>query len=174
MKTRKIPISACRMLAAVTGFGDNGAGAKTAPFRMVARSSEPVNPMWCECGIVHDMSGMKVNKNRLSIDYNHDEIIGYCNRWDTSTGELVANGVIHSVIDGDRAQEVILRGQGDPANGIETAAPTRRPITYSDPLIEEIPEGFTTTVNGRSFNGPLYVIREWAASWYRCCSVWHG
>lgn len=165
-ETKQIPRYALS-LKATAELGDNGANAKTAPFRMVARSNEAVLTPWTGWTI-HDFAGMQTKRNRLNIDYVHDEIVGYANKWDTSTNELVASGVIHSVVEGDRAQEIILRGRGDLANGIEPQ-PYEASISFDDMVIETIPEGFSVTVNGKSFAGPLSVIREWTLRGIAVC-----
>jgi hypothetical protein len=166
MEVRKIPSQALSLSGAAE-LVSNGSKARTAKFKMVARSNAPVNNPWLG-PLIHDYLGMQTTKNRLTIDYDHDKVIGYANHWDTDTGELVASGVINSVIDGDVAQEVILRGRGDPANGIDPQ-PYEASITYSDASVEMVPEGFSVTVNGKLFDGPIGVVREWSLRGIAVC-----
>jgi hypothetical protein len=128
---------------------------KTAKIKMLARTGEPINhPYWGN--IVHDLNGMKLHKNRLSIDYNHnpDEIIGYLNKFDISTGDLVASGALTPFEEKDRASELIFKmGEG---------VPYEASINFADSMVlEDIDEGMAVNVNGRQMNGPLTVVREW-------------
>ncbi len=162
MEVRKIPSQALS-LSGSTKLEFNGANAKTAKFRMVARSNEPVDNPWYDFPIIHDFAGMKTTKKRLTIDYDHDKTIGYANHWSTADNQLTAEGVIHSYRDGDMAQEVIYWAKGDseadpPVDPLEYEAS----ITYSDAVVEKIPEGFSTVVNGKLFNGEIGVVREWS------------
>src|SRR5258707_14202728 len=72
----------------------NGDGAKTAKVTVVARTGDAVSsPYWGT--FVHDFAGM-TSKPKIPLDYNHDcdDSIGYLNKFDTSTGDLVCSGLI--------------------------------------------------------------------------------
>jgi len=160
---KSVPKSALQFRFGTCEFGDNGPDAKTVPFSMVARTGDPITH-WYWDRVVHDMNGMQIHKSRLPIDYVHDEteILGYANHFDTSSGDLIANGVIQSYKEGDRAGEVIFRGR----NG----QPYEASITHDDDIvIEELPEGAMTEVNGRQVQGPLTIIRQWALRGIAVC-----
>jgi len=156
---RSVPRKALTMLAPFE-LASNGDGAKTAKFSMVARTGEPAQHPYFGW-FVNDMAGMQLHKPRITIDYNHDETVGYANRFDTSSGDLIASGVIRSVVPGDAADRIIKRSQPDPENEIE-AQPYEASITFDGDIIaEEIPEGYTATVNGRQIVGPMLILRQW-------------
>ncbi len=160
MEIKQVPSNAFMLKAAGVSLGDNGANSKTAPFHMVALSGQPIDTPWFGT-VIYDLSGMTLNKSRLPIDYLHNKetIIGYANKFDFSGGQLKADGVIHSVRPGDMAEEVIIRGKGDPENGIEPQ-PYEASVETCIDTIEEIPEGYTVTVNEQSYQGPISVIRN--------------
>jgi len=152
---RQIPQEALQFTVGECEFGDNGAEAKTAPFKMNARTGDAINH-WFWGRLVHDNDGMQTHKGRVTIDYNHeaDEVLGYANKLSIEEGDLIAKGVIQSYKEGDRAGEVIFRGkQGQPYEAS---------ISHDgDVLLEDVPEGFTAQVNGRDIEGPAVVVREW-------------
>jgi hypothetical protein len=134
-------------------FTSNGEGAKTAKFEMVARTGDPINHhFWGK--LIHDNDGCSLHKNRVKIDYNHKETIGFANKINVENGDLKAKGVIQSVKSGDRAEEVILRGQA--------GQPYEASIAHDQNIVlEEVKEGFTATANGRDVEGPALIVREW-------------
>lgn len=157
MTTREktVPRAAMRLNVGEFELRSNGETAKTAPIRMVARTGDPIEH-WYWGKIVHDLSGMKLHKPRLTIDYCHDdsEIMGYLNKFDNSSGYLVASGALVPYKDNDRATEVIFKaGQG---------VPYEASIDFAGPIsLEEVPEGYSTKVNGRDFSGPGVIVRQW-------------
>lgn len=129
----------------------NGENAKTAKVKLVARSSEPIfDP---SLGMfVNDFSGMRT-KSRIYLDWEHGTENGYLNHFDVSSGELVCSGVL--VITDDASRQL--------AEKMAAGVPYQASIEFSadEGLIEYVPDGATTTVNGRSLSGPLMVVREW-------------
>ena len=140
-------------------LADNGDDAKTAPFSMVARTGDSISH-WFWGDVVHDLSGMHIGNggNRISIDYNHDpkEIVGYANRFDTESGDLKVSGALVPTKYNNRASEIVeLQKAG---------VPYQSSINFGGgdkTVIEQIPEGSTQEINGRTFAGPITVIREW-------------
>lgn len=129
--------------------------AKTAPFRMVARSGQPINHhVWGR--IVHDNSGAQ-HKSRIPIDFNHDanEIIGYANHFNvTEDGDLEVRGALVPYKDSDRATEILSKA----ASGI----PWEASINFAgDMSVETYDETETVEVNGHEFTGPITVVRDW-------------
>jgi len=153
-ETKKVPAQMCRMTAEAQ-FGDNGPDSKTVPIQMLARSGKPLSH-WFWGDIVHDMSGMRMHKARLPIDYVHnsDEVIGYLNHFSTEAGDLSCSGALTPFKDGDRAAEVIYKGR----NGV----PWEASIDWSgEAVIEELSEGESAVVNGAEVVGPMSIVREW-------------
>ena len=152
----KIPANACTLVVGEFELGDNGDNAKSAPFKMQARSGKAIeHPYWGR--IVHDLAGMKTHKPRLPIDYVHDakEIIGYLNHFDIASGDLIASGALVPFKDNDRATEIVHK--------LKEGVPYEASINFGGDgiKIEEVPEGFVTQVNGYELEGPAVVVREW-------------
>lgn len=159
-----VPSQACRFAADVE-VGTNGDGAKTAPITIVARTGDPVNNYWWGA-IVHDLDGMTVAKPRIPLDYCHDddEVIGYANRFDTSTGDLVASGALvpYSADPEDKAAEVLYKSQ----NGI----PYQASIFFDGPLVlEDVGPGAVSSANGRQVAGPATIVRQWTLRGIAIC-----
>lgn len=156
-ETRTIPATACRCVVGPFELGDNGEGAKSAPFRMVARSGDAIDHWWWG-RVVHDLDGMRLpSRNRVAIDYVHDEnqIVGYANKFDTSTGNLEASGSLTPYDDDDRASEIVHKAK--------QGVPYEASINFGGDgiKIEEYEAGDQIEVNGRKFSGPITVVREW-------------
>ena len=158
---RKVPKRALSF-AAEAKISSNGDDAKTAPIEILARSSKPIWH-WYWGNIVHDMSGMRTNKDRIALDYCHDpgDVIGFGNKFDTTTGDLVISGALTPFKKEDRAEEILHKhGLGVPYEGS---------IFFGeDAKLEQIMEGVSVTVNGETLEGPLLVVREWTL---RGCAV---
>lgn len=154
-KTEQVPAAALRFVVGDVELGDNGEGAKTAPFRMVARSGQPIEH-WYWGNVVHDLSGMR-HRGRVPIDYAHDEsqVIGYANKFSTESGDLVVSGALVPYKDDDTASRVVHLAK----NGV----PFEASINFGGDgiAIERVDEGQSTQVNGYEFSGPGVVVREW-------------
>ena len=155
-KYEDIPASACTF-GAELHLGDNGDGASTAPVRMLARSSKPIEH-WFWGNVVHDTSGFSLNgRKRLSIDADHDpsQAIGYANRFEVEPDGLYMSGSIISHFEQDRADKIMR----DMKSGI----PYEASINFGGDgiKVEEVREGESASVNGYEFAGPGVIIREW-------------
>lgn len=163
---KKVPIAALRFAADVE-IGAGGDGASTKPVRIMARSADPVDHWWWG-RIVHDMSGMSLSKDRLSLDYCHDpsEILGFADKFDVSSGALVASGAMTPFKDGDRASEVLFKS----AQGV----PYEASIFFDQDsiVLESVPQGMAVEVNGKPFEGPGVVARHWTLRGIAICP--HG
>lgn len=160
---RQVPASALNLTVGEFELGDNGDGAKSAPFRMVARSGRSIYH-WYWGRVVHDLDGMQLGKSRVPIDYAHNdgEILGYANRFDTSERDLVATGALVPFKDSDRATEVIHKAKA--------GVPYEASINFAAPIkLQELREGESTEVNGFEFSGPGVVIREWTLRGIAVC-----
>lgn len=152
---RQVPVGALRFVVGDFDLGDNGDNAKTAPFRMVARSGQPIDH-WYWGRIVHDLSGVK-HKNRIPIDYAHDdkEVIGYANHFESESGDLVVTGALVPYKDSDRASEIVHK--------FKAGVPYEASINFGgDGLqVQNVAEGETSEVNGYQFSGPGVIVRNW-------------
>lgn len=162
---KKIPAHALRFSASLE-FGkrlefaaDSGEPAKglaPVPVTLRARSADVVNHWWFG-RTVHDFSGMKTSGPTLPLDYCHhcDEVVGFSDKQDVTSGELVMSGQLVPFTATDRASEVLHKG--------ENKVPYQASITF-DPgslVIEEVPSGMSASVNGNIMEGPLTIFRQW-------------
>ncbi len=164
MQLKTVPAKACQF-AAELQVRANSDESKTAPITLVARSGEAVCH-WYWGNVVHDLGGMTVAKPRIPLDYCHDddEVIGYANKFDTSTGELVATGALipYSPDPDDKATEIIYKAQ--------EGVPYEASILFDGPLVVEVvSENATTFVNGEQMSGPITVIRQWTLRGIAVC-----
>ena len=151
-----VPKAACMFAGGQVEIGDNGHGAKSAPIKLKARSGDPIDH-WYWGKVIHDLAGMRVHKARLTVDYAHNdnEVLGYLNHFDVSGGDLVASGALTPWREDDRASEVMFK--------MREGVPYEASIFFGGNgiKIEEVAEGFVQQVNGRTFEGPGIIIREW-------------
>lgn len=151
-----IPAGACVLTVGEFELGDNGENAKTAPVRLVARSGKPIEH-WFWGKVIHDLSGMHLHKPRLPIDYVHDskEVIGYLNKFDASSGDLVTSGALVPFKDSDRATEILHK--------MKAGVPYEASINFGGDgiKVQEIGDGEVAEVNGAQFDGPGVIVREW-------------
>ena len=149
-----IPANACTF-AAELEIGDNGEDAKTAPIRMLARSSKPIEHYYWG-NVVHDISGFNLNgKNRLPIDFDHDtgQAIGFANRFEQTPEGLVMSGTIVSH-GGDRAEKIM--------KDMRAGIPYEASINFGGDgiRVEDVPAGTTAQVNGYEFTDGC-IVRNW-------------
>jgi hypothetical protein len=155
-KQKSVPAAALQFSIGHFELGTNGSSAKSAPFKMVARSGQPIEH-WFWGNVVHDLGGMKLAKSRVAIDYAHDpkEVIGYANHFESDSGDLVVSGALVPFKESDRATEVIHKQR--------EGVPYEASINFGGDGIklEEVRDGQSVSVNGYEFAGPGVVIREW-------------
>lgn len=152
----KIPRAALRFAADVAVDGQQADPAGTVPVSIRARSGNVLDH-WFFGRIVHDFEGMRHASAKLPIDYAHrdDEVLGYSDKTDTAGGELVMHGFLIPFTETDRATEIIHKAD----RGM-----TWQGSIYFDPfelVLEYVPEGMTSPVNGGQFEGPGVIAREW-------------
>lgn len=156
--TERIPAGACYLDVpgdASLQCGDNGEGARSAPVEMLARTGSVIEH-WYWGPMVHDLDGMRVPRGRVLIDWRHDREyqLGYLNKFETQTGDLIARGALVPYGDDDRAAEI--------AHKSREGVPYQASIEFGGSmLIEEVAAGQSVTVNGQELQGPLTVFREW-------------
>jgi len=129
--------------------GDDG----TIPVSLVARSAEPINH-WYWGAVVHDLAGMDRHKDHITLDYAHydSEVLGYADQFEVTPAGLNVSGRLTPFGAQDRASEVAHKS----AMGV----PYESSIFFAYPVIEEVPAGKTTQVNGKQFSGPITVVRR--------------
>lgn len=164
----EIPRGALRFDAGPVRFEDAaGDNVREHAIELQVRSADAiVNWYWGK--IIHDMTGFRIRKDTLPLDWCHDydEIVGVGTDFkaDLKKG-LTAKGKLISIRDDDRANEVIQKGKA--------GVPYECSLDWSGPArIEWVDDGMTVEVNGKKFDGPGYVVREWNCQGVAVCP--HG
>lgn len=154
---RKVPAKAFAVACGeveLAGSADNKG--KTSPVRLKARSGQPIEH-WFWGKVVHDLTGMRLHKPRLPIDYAHNdaEVLGYLNKFDSTSGDLVASGALIPFRPDDRASEVLHK--------MREGVPYEASIFFGGDgiKIQELAEGEVADVNGYRLQGPAVIVREW-------------
>lgn len=126
------------------------------PFSMVARSPNAIDHYYWG-RIVHDLSGMILRKESVTVDWAHafDEVIGFADQFSVTDAGLEVSGTLVSTQANDKADEVYRKGKA--------GVPYEASIDWDGPEVELewIPEDVTTSVNNQQFSGPGYVVRKW-------------
>lgn len=131
-----------------------GDQADSVAVHILARSPEPLDHWyWGLC--VHDLDGMQKHKEKLALDYVHDDeqILGYLDTFEHRDGGLWADGKL--LLTSERAKQIY----SDHQNGV----PYEASIAFGmDGLVTEfVHANATAVVNGREMAGPLLVFRQW-------------
>lgn len=154
--SNEAPKEAFRFAVGPMQFAETQGDTSIYPFTMTARSGDPI-PHWYWGRIVHDMNGMVTRKDSVTVDYAHgyDDVIGYANQFDAGPDGLKVSGALVSVAPNDKADEVYRKGKA--------GVPYESSIDWEgeDTELEYIPEGVSTEVNGKQFEGPGFVVRTW-------------
>ncbi|MEZ6068276.1 MAG: hypothetical protein R3B90_21755 [Planctomycetaceae bacterium] len=160
IETRNVPAAALRF--ALSPFALSAGEGDGKRFEMLARSSEAIDHWWWGL-IYHDFAGMQ-HADRIPVDYCHDpgEIIGFADTFRVGADGLTLSGQIVSLADNDRGSEIVAKA----ARGV----PYQASILFAeDPLLEYIPEGFTSSVNGGMVEGPCVIARAWTLRGVAIC-----
>ncbi|NLG44782.1 MAG: hypothetical protein GX547_16190 [Phycisphaerae bacterium] len=144
------------------------AGDKTdaVPVHIAARTAEPLDHWyWGRC--VHDLDGCNVHKERLALDYCHDDdqIVGFLDGFEHREDALWCDGQL--VLTTDRAREILANHKA--------GVPYEASIAFDldDGLVvEQLSQGATAQVNGRLLEGPLLIFRQWSLRGVAICP--HG
>lgn len=139
-------------------FAEGDAATGRHPITGLARSAQPVfDPDWGE--IYHDFEGMKLDGERVPLDYCHceGEIVGFADSFTADEEGLHIGGELTPFREDDRASEIIAKSRG--GQGV----PYQLSIDFrgDDVTAEEVPEGATSEVNGQTVSGPALIFRQW-------------
>jgi hypothetical protein len=154
--SNEAPRDAFRFAVGPMQFAETQGDTSVFPFTMTARSGDPIQH-WYWGRIVHDMDGMVTRKESVTVDYAHgyDDVIGYANQFDAGPEGLKVSGALVSVAANDKADEVYRKGKA--------GVPYESSIDWEgeETELEYIPEGVSTEVNAKQFEGPGFVVRKW-------------
>ncbi|NLW83507.1 MAG: hypothetical protein GXY41_03735 [Phycisphaerae bacterium] len=133
----------------IEAAGDN----KEVPhFSMVAYTGGMMKIAGFMHPVVVDLEGISIDRQNIPIrlDHNPKQGVGHTDRVVIENGQILADGLISR--DTSWARDVAKSGS--------RGFPWQASIGADILAAEFIPNGSTVTVNGRSFDGPLYVIRQ--------------
>ncbi len=132
---------------------DAAADEKAIPsFSMVAYTGGPMKIAGFAHPVVVDLEGLSIDRQNIPIrlDHNPKQGVGHTERVVIENGQVLAEGLISR--DTSWARDVIKSGQ----RGFPWQASIGAEIVEA----QFIPNGSQIQVNGRTFDGPLYVIRK--------------
>ncbi|QDU14871.1 hypothetical protein CA11_26830 [Gimesia maris] len=121
-------------------------------FTMTAYTGGPMRLAGFRLPVVVDLAGLQITKQNQPILKDHDssQIVGHSTEIEKINGELHVAGLVS--------------GSGEAADEIRTTAkngfPWQASIGAGVLRLESVREGESVTVNGQTFQGPIYVARE--------------
>ena len=136
-------------LEAIAGEG----GAEPVPrFTMVAYTGEPMRVEGWRFPVVVDLEGLSIPSQRRPVRFGHSMYagVGHTERIVVEGGRLIAEGIISR--DTGIAREVVASGK--------RGFPWQASIGAQVAQAELIRAGKSVTVNGRTFEGPIYAARR--------------
>ncbi len=121
-------------------------------FSMVAYSGGTMRIAGFPHAVVVDLTGLQVPNQSVPIrlDHKSNQGVGHTTRIEAQEGQLIAEGLISR--DTSWARDVARSG----TNGFPWQASIGGPVIQA----EFVPAGQTVEVNGRTFDGPLHVVRR--------------
>jgi hypothetical protein len=133
--------------------GTSGGGASGVPqFRMVAYTGGLMRIEGFPHPVVVDLEGLAIDRQDIPVRLDHQsrQGVGHTQRVAVENGSLVAEGLVSR--DTSWARDVIRSGQ----NGFPWQASIGAAVIDA----QFIPNGQNVTVNGRTFDGPIHVVRK--------------
>ena len=130
-----------------------GTEAEAVPrFTMVAYTGEPMHVEGWRYPVVVDLEGLSIPSQRRPVRFGHSIYagVGHTERIAVEAGRLIAEGVVSR--ETAAAREVVASGK----RGFPWQASIGAQVT----LAEFVRAGKSVTVNGKTFEGPLYVARR--------------
>ena len=121
-------------------------------FRMVAYTGGQMRLAGWRCPVIVDLAGLTIPNQNRPIRFGHDAAagVGHTDAIRVENGQLIATGVVSR--DTVAAREIVISGK----NGF----PWQASIGASVEEFEFIKENQKVSVNGRSFDGPVNVVRK--------------
>ena len=138
----------CPLIIEATGDKE-----KTVPqFRMVAYTGGLMRIEGFPHPVVVDLEGLAIDRQDIPVRLDHSsrQGVGHTQRVVVENGSLIAEGLVSR--DTSWARDVIRSGQ----NGFPWQASIGAAVIDA----QFIPNGQNVTVNGRTFDGPIHVVRK--------------
>jgi len=121
-------------------------------FTMIAYTGEAMRIDGWRFPVVVDLDGLSIPSQRRPVRFGHSMYagVGHTERIAVETGRLIAEGIVSR--DTAAAREVVASGK--------RGFPWQASIGAQVAQAEFVRNGKSTTVNGKTFEGPLYVARR--------------
>ena len=122
--------------------------------QILARKGDGISH-WHFGSVVHDMTSMKMHREKITLDYVHDsgEVIGYIDQFDIIDGDLHCYGYLTPFTASDRASEVYAK--------LKAGVPYEASIDFSDGGYKTRSAAPGEEINGRKMAGGETVIYDW-------------
>ncbi len=134
--------------------GDTGAAPALPRFRMVAYTGGPMRIAGWRYPVIVDLAGLAIPSQNRPIRFGHDASagagVGHTDAISVEAGQLIATGLVSR--DTPAAREIVISSK----NGF----PWQASIGASVEEFEFIKDGQKAIVNGRTFEGPVNVVRK--------------
>lgn len=122
-----------------------------ATFDIIAYTGKAVKVASLDLPVVVDLESLKVGRNLVAnLDHNREKRVGNVTNYDNDGAKLRMSGIFSAATDARR--EVIESAK----DGFQWEAS----IEVSSPSVELVRPKQQVTVNGQTFDGPLYVARK--------------
>ena len=121
-------------------------------FTMIAYTGESMRIEGWRFPVVVDLEGLSIPSQRRPVRFGHSMYagVGHTERIAVETGRLIAEGIVSR--DTVAAREVVASGK--------RGFPWQASIGAQVAQAEFVRNGKSITVNGKTFDGPLYVARR--------------
>ncbi len=134
--------------------GETGAAPALPRFRMVAYTGGPMRIAGWRFPVIVDLAGLAIPSQNRPIRFGHDASagagVGHTDAISVEAGQLIATGLVSR--DTPAAREIVVSSK----NGF----PWQASIGASVEEFEFVKDGQKTIVNGRTFEGPVNVVRK--------------
>ena len=152
MQTMNVPPGAFSMAVPSDACSLAAAGDGPRRMHMLALTGKPVEHWWWGT-MVFELSGISMLKKKIAALLGHrtDQRLGYWDGMDVTTKGLELDGAFLANGDAQRVQD-----------DLDAGFPWQGSISFvrEGSRIEQLDQGVSTTVNGRTVKGPATVVRE--------------
>jgi hypothetical protein len=136
---------------------------KVRTFKGVAYSGEVVTDQYYWESVIFDLAGVKFSHQKMPVLKNHDpdQILGYTTRFQKIDNRLEVEGVFLN--NSEKAQEV--------TNIADEGYPWQLSVHIMPDVVKTIDKNETTTVNGKTVNGPIVIFSQSTIREVSFCAV---
>lgn len=151
---------------------EGGQPAKIKGFSMLAYTGGPMRPSnWpYREPIIVDLEGMAIPRQAVPVDLEHGTVIGHTEAIEKTAQRVKASGVLSALDDNPKSPMALAASET--ARMAVNGFPWQSSMTFEVSRLERVDQGQTVKVNGRNFDGPVYVAR--ASGLHRISFTDHG